>query len=108
MERKNFLSFTNRERKKLKQKIFGDLQLETDGRSLQSSYWRIAVSIGIAASILLVAGLWMFNASNKTVSNKKLIVQTGAEARQIMLADSSVIIRNADSKVYSSGDFDGN
>lgn len=101
MERKYFRSLTDQERKQLKENIF--LQLNIDDMEQKRKFPVMKfVAIGIAASVLIAVGLFTLQSASRSSSNKIFIARTAAgETKQIMLADSSIVVLNAGSELYS-------
>lgn len=101
MERKYFKSLTDQERKQLKENIFQQLNID-DRKAKRKSPVIKLLAIGVAASVLVAVGLFALQSGKKSSSDKIFIARTAAgETKQIMLADSSVVVLNAGSELYS-------
>lgn len=106
MERKYFKSLTDQERKQLKQNIFQRLKIKENEDSPAVFHWKRMMTIGIAASLLAVIGLLTFQKNDMPDNQKLFLASTKeGEVKQILLADSSVVILNPGSSLYSSTDF---
>lgn len=106
MERKYFKSLTDQERKQLKENIFQQLNIErnTEGKR-RFPVRRIAV-IGLAASVLIAVGLFVLQPVKQATSEKVFIARTGeGETKQVLLADSSVVVLNEGSELYADADY---
>lgn len=101
MERKYFKSLTDEERKQLKKNIFLQLNID-DAKQRRKSPIVKLLAFGVAASVLVAVGLFALQSTTKSTSEKIFIARTAAgETKQIMLEDSSVVVLNAGSELYS-------
>lgn len=106
MANKYFKNLTEQERKQIKQNIFHRLKISENAETVTSFRWKRLWSVGIAASILAVASILVFNMSGSQSSQRVFIASTGnGEMKQIMLADSSIVILNANSSLHSNTGF---
>jgi ferric-dicitrate binding protein FerR (iron transport regulator) len=102
MERKYFRNLTDDERKQLKENIFQQLKIKESGKAVRKLPVGKLIAIGMAASLLIAVGLLILRTDNQPGTGKILIARTGdGETRQIMLADSSVVVLNAGSELYT-------
>ena len=105
MERKYFRSLTDQERKQLRENIFRQLNISNIKGKRSSPVRRFAV-VGLAASILIAVGLIVLQTGEQSNSQKVFIARTGeSETKQILLADSSVVVLNAGSELYASSNY---
>jgi transmembrane sensor len=106
MERKYFKSLTDQERKQLKKEIFQRLNFPEQVEYNSVKHWKNAWIIGIAATILVVIGVLMLDKVDSQNSNKIFIASTReGELKKIMLPDSSIVILNSNSTLYSNTDY---
>ena len=105
MERKFFRSLTDQERRELKESIFLQLKIENTEGKRKFPVMKFAY-IGLAASVLIAIGLFTLRTDGQDDSEKIFIARTGeGETKQILLSDSSVVVLNAGSELYSSTDY---
>jgi transmembrane sensor len=105
MERKYFRSLTDEERKQLKKNIFQKLKIAETEEKRKIPVMKLAV-IGIAASVLVAVGLLTLRTDTRVRSEKIFIARTtDGETKQILLSDSSVVVLNAGSELYSNTDY---
>jgi transmembrane sensor len=105
MERKYFRSLTDEERKQLKKDIFLKLKITDSEEKRKFPVMKFA-AIGIAASVLIAVGLLTLRTGERAGSDKIFIARTGeGETKQILLSDSSVVVLNSGSELYSSTDY---
>jgi transmembrane sensor len=105
MERKYFRSLTDEERKQLKKNIFQKLKINDIEEKRRFPVMKL-VAIGVAASVLIAVGLLTFRTGERAGSDKILIARTAdGETKQILLSDSSVVVLNSGSELYSSADY---
>lgn len=102
MERKYFKNLSDEERKEIKKKIFLELRLESEAKVHRINPWKRITAIAVAASLLAVVSLLVFRSTKSARDGKQLLAQTSAgEIRHLVLADSSVVILNPSSTLYS-------
>jgi ferric-dicitrate binding protein FerR (iron transport regulator) len=102
MERKYFKNLTDEERREIKQKIFQQLDLEYEGKVRGIASWKRVASVAVAASLIIAVGLFMLRPTNKGVEERILLASTNAgEIKHLVLADSSTVILNPSSSLYS-------
>jgi ferric-dicitrate binding protein FerR (iron transport regulator) len=105
MERKYFRSLTDEERKQLKKNIFQKLKISETEEKRKIPVMKLA-AIGIAASVLIAVGLLTLRTDTRVRSEKIFIARTtDGETKQILLSDSSVVVLNAGSELYSNSDY---
>lgn len=108
MERKYFKNLTDEERRQLKQNIFQQLDLENTAPVRRMISWKKVSAIAIAASVIAAVALFTLRTSQRPAMQKILVAQTGrGEIKHLMLADSSVVILNPSSALYSSSGYSG-
>lgn len=102
MERKYFKNLTDEERREIKQKVLRHLNLKEEAKVHRITRWKRVVAFTAAASLLAAITLLTLRPVKRTEDGKKLIAQTSAtEIRQVVFADSSVVILNPSSILYS-------
>jgi transmembrane sensor len=105
MERKYFRSLTDEERKQLKKNIFQKLKISETEEKRKIPVMKLA-AIGIAASVLIAVGLLTLRTDTRVRPEKVFIARTSdGETKQILLSDSSVVVLNAGSELYSNSDY---
>lgn len=104
MERKPFKNLSEKERLELKQNIFQRLGLSDEEKEPAPFSRKTAWMIAVAASILVVAGVLVFRASQEPPNNMILLASSEAgQVKQVMLEDSSIVILNPVSSLYATG-----
>lgn len=102
MERNYFKNLTDQERRELKQNIFQRLNISGQDELPVAFAWKKILTIGIAASLAAVVALLVFSTGITTQPEKILLASTKAgEIKQVILPDSSVVILNPGSALYS-------
>ena len=102
MERKPFKNLSEEERQNLKQNIFQRLGLSDEEKEPASFSRKTAWMIAVAASILVIAGVLVFRASQKPPNGMILLASSEAgQVKQVMLEDSSIVILNPVSSLYA-------
>jgi len=105
MERNFFRSLTDQERRQLKERIFLQLKIKNTEEKRKFHYRKFAY-IGLAASVLIAIGLFTLRTGERDGFDKIFIARTGeGETKEILLSDSSVVVLNAGSELYSSTDY---
>jgi transmembrane sensor len=105
MERKYFRSLTDEERKQLKKSIFQKLKINDIEEKRRIPVIKL-VAIGVAASVLIAVGLLTLRTGGHASSDKVLIARTAeGETKQILLSDSSIVVLNSGSELYSNADY---
>jgi transmembrane sensor len=106
MERNYFKSLTDEERRQLKQNIFQRLNISDQDKAPAAIAWKRIMSIGIAACLVAAVAVVVFRTATTTQPVKILLASTKAgEIKQVILADSSVVILNPGSALYSNSDY---
>src|SRR5690242_11050115 len=106
MERKYFKSLTDQERKQLKENIFQQLNIERTVEGKRRFPVRRIAAIGLAASVLIAVGLFVLQTGKQATSEKVFIARTAeGETKQVILADSSVVVLNEGSELYADANY---
>jgi ferric-dicitrate binding protein FerR (iron transport regulator) len=102
MQRKYFKNLSEEERREIKKKIFLELQLEDRAKVHPINPWKRIVSIAVAASLLAIASVLTLRYTEQKDNGRQLVAKTlTGEIKQLMLSDSSVVILNPSSALYS-------
>lgn len=98
---KKLKNLTGEERMEIKQKIFRQLHLGDQAKIHRITSWKRLATIAAAASLIAVVTLLVLRSAERP-KDKQLIAQTAAgEVKQLVLADSSIVILNPSSSLYS-------
>ena len=102
MEKNYFKNLTGEERREIKEKIFRQLNLGDQAKIHRITSWKRFTTIAAAASLIAVAMLLVLRPAERAKGKQLLVAQTAAgEVKQLILADSSVVILNPSSSLYS-------